>query len=784
MKIFRLILILLSLLAGLALFGAYFMREHMISLLRTRALASASLVLARPTPISLGTDIESFRLVDRLRHLGYQRTSQTPAVQGEYLLTPGRAAIYLRGFSSSIAKESSGLVSLTLDGNRVASITRDGKELAGVLLEPEPLSLLGSSATRMSLPKAFAVFPANLKNALLAIEDERFYSHFGIDPFGIARAIAVNLKAGRMAQGGSTLTQQLAKNLLLTNERTLSRKVLEAISAVLIETAFSKDQIFEVYLNEVFLGQEGNVAIHGFGEAARSFFEKEVQDLSLEECATLAGIVKAPTKYSPRRRPEESKARRALVLQKMRELGFITETEEARAKAADLAVAPPFHTRRTAPYFVDYVRKIVDESVTIPVDAKDSLKIYTSIDREYQRCAEEAVSKGISDLEAKFSRLKKRKNSPLQAALVSVVPTSGDVLSWVGGRDYQKNQFDRVSLAKRQPGSAFKPFVFLTALDGSLNSYRVARTTSILEDQPVTIENPGSEPWTPSNYDNDFRGEVTLRDALTLSLNIPTVNLAQKVGIDSVKKTAELFGFGENLPAVPSIALGAGEVTPLELARAYAAIANGGSFVRFHPVFDVTVNSRPLLKLSSERGEEKVASEAAVYVLTTILQDVVDRGTARAIRNLGYKGTSAGKTGTTNDARDAWFSGFTPHLLTVVWVGFDDNSELGLTGGQAAVPIWTRYMQCVSPMEPELDFIPPPGVVNLTIDKPTGLLASENCPTEDRITEWFVEGTEPVTACNRMLSTGGYALDQIEPDQTAPGQAGGEENINPGELLN
>jgi len=672
----------------------------MVLQLKTLAVTSTSVVLSRPAPLSVGADLEQFQLLDRLRHLGYQRSTSSPMYPGEYLLTPGRLEIFLKGFSTSVASEKTGLVTLSLDKSKISEITRNGKSTSSILLEPEALSLLGASSTRMSLPKSLSVFPEKLKKAVLAIEDERFYSHFGIDPIGVARAISVNLKSGRMLQGGSTLTQQLAKNILLTNERNLSRKILEAICAILLETAFTKDQILEFYFNEVFLGQEGNVAIHGFAEASRSFFNKDVEDLSLEEAATLAGVVKAPTTFSPRRRPENAKERRALVLLKMRELGFISPEEETYARDAELKIAPPFHSKREAPFFVDYVRKVVEENVTLPIDSQDSLRIYTSLDRQYQQCADDAVKNGIDELEKKYPRIaKKRKTRPLQSALVSVIPASGEIVAWVGGRDYQLNQFDRVSMAKRQPGSAFKPFVYLTALDGSLNSYKVARTTSILEDQPVTIENPGSTPWTPSNYENSYRGEVTLREALTHSLNIPTVNLVQKVGIESIKRTASLFGFGD-LPAVPSIALGAGEVTPLELSRAYSALAEGGLASHFHPVFDVTVNGRALLKLATNTSQERIASEAAVFVLTTIMQDVVDRGTATVIRQLGYKGAVAGKTGTTNDARDAWFAGFTPHLLTVVWVGFDDNSELGLTGGKAAAPIWANFMKCVAPLEP------------------------------------------------------------------------------------
>lgn len=740
----------------------------MVLQLKTLALTSTSVVLSRPALLSVGADLEQFKLTERLRHLGYQRSTSSPMIPGEYLLLPDKMELFLKGFTTSIAREKAGLVTLLLSKTKIVGISRNGTNVSSILLEPEALSLLGASSTRMSLPKSLSVFPDKLKQAVLAIEDERFYSHFGIDPIGIARAISVNIKSGRMAQGGSTLTQQLAKNILLSNERNLSRKILEAISAVLLETAFTKDQILEFYFNEVFLGQEGNVAIHGFGEAARSFFNKDVEDLTLEEAATLAGVVKAPTTFSPRKKPQNAKERRALVLQKMRELEFITGAEETTARDAELVISPPFHSKRESPFFVDYVRKVVEENVTLPIDSQDSLRIYSSLDRQYQQCAEDAVQNGLEDLEKKFPRLKKKRQTrPLQSALISVIPGSGEILAWVGGRDYQLNQFDRVSMAKRQPGSAFKPFVYLTALDGSLNSYKVARTTSILDDAPITIENPGSTPWTPSNYENEFKGEVTLREALVHSMNIPTVNLTQKVGIDSVKRTAALFGFGD-LPAVPSIALGAGEVTPLELSRAYSALAEGGLTSHFHPVFDVTVNGRALLKLSTNQPQERIASEPAVFVLTTIMQDVIDHGTATVIRQLGYKGAVAGKTGTTNDARDAWFAGFTPHLLTVVWVGFDDNSELGLTGGKASAPIWANYMKCVEPLEPSLDFIPPPGVKRLMIDKPTGLLASDNCPKSDQMVEWFVEGTEPIAECNRVNPDGSYGAEQT---QTLPEEA-------------
>ena len=317
----------------------------------------------------------------------------------------------------------------------------------------------------------------------------------------------------------------------------------------------------------------------------------------------------------------------------------------------------------------------------------------------------------------------------------------------MGGRDFGKTQFDRVSLAKRQPGSVFKPFVFLTALDGSLNGYRTARTTSLLLDEPLSIEIPGKDPWEPQNYDKSFRGEVTVREALAKSLNVPTVRLASKVGIDYVARTAELFGFGDNLPQVPSLALGAGEVSPLAVAQAYAVLANGGLWQNVTAITSVSQGEPRAEIYRSNVLQSRVVSAPAVYVLTDILRSVIEEGTGRVVRRMGFLQPAAGKTGTSNDGRDTWFAGFTPRLLAVVWVGFDSSKALKLTGASAAAPIWTEFMKCAQPLEPDLDFLPPKGVVKRQIDTRSGLLATPHCPRESLTDEIFVEGTEPITAC-------------------------------------
>jgi penicillin-binding protein 1B len=732
--------------------GSVYMRREVVRTMRGRALSSSSDIVSRPLDLRVGMNINSFRVTARLDRLGYQRRNSIPEFSGQYMEAKDALLLYTRDTELSDGTvQPKQLVQLSVDQAGVITMLTDSstaQAVQAVVIEPELLSLLGEDSSRVSTPRPLNSFPKHLTDAVLAIEDERFYHHIGIDPLAIIRASIVNFRAGKVIQGGSTLTQQLAKNLFFTSDRNLTRKALEAIYAVLIETAYSKEDVLELYLNEVFLAQEGRVAVHGFEEASETFFGKGVEGLSLAESATLAGMIQGPSKYSPRRNPESARNRRDVVLRKMAELKKISSEQFDQALAEELKVSPAQRSRRTAPYFVDYVRKQIASLLRAEPTGNDALHIHSTIDSEYQLCAKTALLEGLAGLEKSHPKLK-RKDQPLQAALISTVPGTGEVLAWIGGRDYGQNQFDRVSMALRQPGSAFKPFVYLTALDPTLNSYRVARTTSLLSDEPITITSPGSEPWEPQNYDHQYRGEVTVREALTRSLNIPTVDLAMKVGMQAVGDTAAKFGFGENLPRVPSLALGAGEVSPLTMARAYGAIANGGLLIDLTPIEAVYRGTNREQLYVRPYEEVRIASEPAVYVLTDILRTAVDRGTATVVRRMGYTGSVAGKTGTTNDGRDAWFSGFTPRVLTVVWVGFDDNHPVGLTGAQAAAPIWTNFMKCIKPMEPELDFIAPSGVVSRQIDKTTGLLSTPDCPSEDVATEIFIEGNDPVTYCPR-----------------------------------
>ena len=743
--------------------GTFYVRQEIQSILAQKITSASSVVYSRPLPLVPGISLSKNKIEQRLERLNYRKVP-SPTKEGEYSLNSQSFSIYTRETMIRPDKiQDANLYQSTLNSVGEIEKIEEGpllKPASIFWLEPELLSILGDSSQRATNVKMLGDFSQDLKNALLAIEDEHFYYHFGIDPISIIRATLVNLRAGRVVQGGSTLTQQLAKNLFFSSQRTFFRKIKEALAAIALETAYSKDQILEMYLNEIFLGQEGRFAIHGFGEASKSFFGKEVNEINLPEAAMLAGMVKGPSAYSPRNHFDQAKERQEIVLARMAEIGMITDQQKNEAIKKQIKTFEAVRSRRVAPYFVDYLNREVSTLLNEKSLLDGSFKIVSGLDLEYQNCAEIAVDKGLQQLEKNYPYLKKSKE-PLQSALISVEPSNGEIRAWVGGREFGESQFDRVSLAKRQPGSTFKPFVYLTALDGTLNQYKTAKTTSILIDEPMTIDVPGSTPWSPQNYDKEYRGEVRLRDALALSLNIPTVNLAQKVGIKNIARTAQLFGFGNDLPAVPSLALGAGEVSPIELAQAYAIIANGGIKRSLHPFFYVIDSSNGKLKYQRNIEEKRIVGEGPTYILTDILRTAVERGTGTIVRKLGVEGEVAGKTGTTNDARDAWFVGYSPKILSVVWVGFDSNKPIKLTGAQAAAPIWAEYMKCISPMEPKLNFLPPPDVVNVDLDRASGLLYTPQCPEGSRITEIFVKDSEPVTPCPIHSAEGSKQISDV-----------------------
>jgi penicillin-binding protein 1B len=688
--------------------------------------------------------------------------ASTPSRPGEFSLTNEELAVFTRDFTTAagtIAR--SQRIKLPLEGTDTLPPAQGQR----ALLEPQIISHIGAQEMRASRFVSLDLIPEVVQHAVISIEDERFYSHFGIDLFGVLRAASRNIVAGRLVQGGSTLTQQLAKNLFLSPKRTIWRKLLEIPTALSLERHLSKKQLLELYLNEIYLGQEGSVSIHGMPQAATTIFGKNISDISAAEAATLAGIIKAPSYFNPRKHPERAKERRNTVLAKMRELGHLSEKDYATALQRPLQVAQQQEHRRIAPYFTTALESELSEALDLESAPSTGLAVYTGLDLGMQRCAEDAIAQGIAALEKTHPRLKAH-GKELQGALVALEPFSGLVRAWVGGRDYSESQFNRVNLAVRQIGSTVKPFVYLTALDSSLNSYKTATVVSVLEDQPMEIQQDHQPVWSPENYDHEYRGDVTLRYALENSLNMPALYIAERIGLSALKRTLSDFKIAPSVHEVPSIALGALDSTLLRLTSAYGALANSGIYIQPRLYLSALDGSNDRLAMA-DLAEERVADENASFVLTTILEGVIDRGTGKGARAKGFTRPAAGKTGTSDSARDAWFIGYTPTLVAGVWVGFDDNTPINITGGAAAAPLWGQFLKCSSPFMPLGDFSPPPGVSFVEVDTKTGEVATSGCPREQVANEAFVRGTEPSRRCS-LHGAGDSPSDLSPPPDTAP----------------
>ncbi len=709
------------------------------------ALSSTSAVYTLPFEITSTTAPSQLKreLVDR----SYREVTRLPHSPGEYQITDDEILIAPRNFQSPLGaaiRHSS--IRVNFAKNEVAA---DNEAVDVAFLEPRIVSHLSNVEVQVKRHQPLSKIPEALRQAVISIEDERFYSHLGIDLIGISRALVADIKARRVVQGGSTLTQQLAKNLLFGSKKTLWRKIQEAVAALYLERRLNKDEILELYLNEVYLGQEGIIAIHGVSEGAYSFFRKSLNELTIAECATLAGLIQAPSSYALRKYPQRAIERRNTVLAKMREIGYISELDYQKARASKLLIAKAPLYRRGAPHYVDTLRNLLHERYDVDRTTSTGLKVYSGIDITLQECAEGAVAKVMEELNPMSKASKNaRPKHVLEAGLVALEPRTGLVKAWVGGRDYGRNQFCHVSQAKRQIGSTIKPFLYLTALDSRLNSYKVATASSIVPDKPMEIQDSLGRTWEPENYDESYRGDVTLRYALEHSLNMPAVYVSQRVGIHAFAETVRNFRLAPVVQEVPSLALGSLDTSLLNLTASFAALANGGFYVAPRLFLTATdADGNVLSRL--DREFERVATPGSTYVLTNILQGVVERGTGTAIRQRGYKEDFAGKTGTSNETRDAWFIGYDPEIAVGAWVGFDDNSKTGLTGGRAAAPIVGEFMACAAQRLNSPRFEVPDDVVLAKIDNSTGQLASQNCPAESVVKEVFVRGTEPTTVCQK-----------------------------------
>ncbi len=680
------------------------------------------------------------RLIEDLRGEGYRE------VEGPGSLPPGRyresksgLSVHLRSFSLPDGQQGGGIVEVKWRSSRVSSLRLADEPAESVSLEPPLLASYFGTNNQERRPVGLDEVSKDLVKAVIAAEDDTFFQHSGVSVSGVLRAMWVNLRGGEIRQGGSTLTQQLVKNLYLSHERTMGRKAQELILALLLEARYDKWQILEAYLNEIYLGGSGGVSLMGMGAASRAYFGKDPGQLDLAEAATLAGMIRAPAAYSPFAHPEKAKERRDWVLERMRKLQLADAESIDRALARPVNTAPEPVVRRRAPYFADAMAIEAQKRWGIENLADSGYVLFSTLDWRSQQTAVTVVEEGLERSEKGYQKGYKGKG-PLQAALVSVDPKTGGILAYVGGRSYRQSQFDRAGQALRQPGSSFKPVVYAAAFETG----KVTPSTP-LEDTPLTIRKAGLV-WSPRNDDGSFHGWVTVRRAMERSYNPATARLGQQVGMEKVVALAHDMGITARIDPFPSVALGAFETTPVELAGVYATLANQGVRAPVHGLIAVLDPRRkPLAGLALPKPE-RVLTPQTVYMVTSLLQGVLTRGTAAGAA-AGIPGDVAGKTGTTNKRRDSWFGGFARERATVVWVGYDDNSMTRLSGARAALPIWARFMSKAAPRNGYSAFEQPPGVTSAVIDPTTGLLATEYCPVV--LTEVFREGTVPTELCDQ-----------------------------------
>ncbi len=689
----------------------------------------------------------------KLKRTGYQEVSGTPANKGHMRIGPRTFDIFLNDLETPWKRRTGFPVKIEFAQNTITSITRrdTGASLPLVEIEPEEIMLFfGLERERRQLVSIDQI-PEHVIHAVLAAEDSRFFQHWGIDPYAILRAVAANLRHGGIRQGGSTITQQLAKNYFLTPDRTLKRKFQEAVLALTMELMYSKDDILEIYLNEIYLGQKGSVAINGIGEAAYFYFGKSVGALSVAEAATIAGLIKGPNHYSPYVNKEACRIRRNFVLTAMQRKGWLSA--EALQTQMAAAVQPVGYTvyGKKAPYFIDYLTRQLRELYK-PGDLSTlGLKIYTTLDTQVQLAAETALATGLQRLEDLHPQLKRPSvDRSLQGAVIVMQPKTGHILAMVGGRNYGESQFNRITQARRQPGSAFKPFVYAAGLD-------TFTPISMLSNKPREYVVNG-DPWIPQNFESDSKDRVTVRQAIENSYNAATVDLAMQIGLEKIIGYAAQFGFTTPLRPYPSLALGAFEVIPLELARAYCVFAAGGIMPFISSLKAVSDENGNLLQQRNVRIERLISTEKA-FVMNSLLRGVVERGTGRSLRGRGIDWPVAGKTGTTNDYRDAWFIGYTPDILALVWVGFDNGDSIGFTGARAALPIWAELMRSVPHYVSGNDFRVPDGIVKKMIcNDDDRAYVSKNC--REPYEEYFLAENAPSQKSTEKRSAGGI-LDQL-----------------------
>jgi penicillin-binding protein 1B len=700
-------------------------------------------VFARPFEIRRGQSLTPAQLIDRLNDLGYSHRAEVEQA-GEF--TVGRDAVAMIPREGDHKAQTIRIVFGAKRGKPLEPTAVDRVEVVGKKTKADERLTLDAPVITALVPTGrekrrdvpLHVIPQHMVNAVLAIEDRRFYEHPGIDPIAIVSAVFSNVFGkNEYLRGGSTLTQQLVKNTFLTQEKTIRRKMTEWFMSVVLERRLAKAQILELYLNDVWLGQRGSFAIHGVAEAARLFFGKDISNVTLSEAAMIAGVIQAPPRLSPFNNPDKARERRNVVLRAMADSDFISADAADRASREPLqVVARALDTE--APYFVDSVSQELQDRYK---NIASTVDVYTTLDMYLQHVAEDAVRTGLARVDEILAR---RKRQPAQAALIAIDPRTGEVLALIGGRSYNQSQYNRAIAARRQPGSVFKPFVYLAAFERAAAEGRSDVTpASVILDEPTTFEF-NEQPWSPGNYEGEYDGPVTLRRALALSRNIVAIKVAESAGYDQVAALWRKVGASMPPKPYPSIALGVFEASPFEIATAYTAFPNGGTLRPLRSIARLVAGGRDVPVQAP--APKTIARPDTTFLVTNMMRSVLNEGTGAGARAAGFALDAAGKSGTTNDLRDAWFVGFTPELLTVVWVGLDDNQPLGLSGTQAALPIWTTFMMRALAGHQNVPFQAPEGISFVEIDRDTGRLATPSCPRVFQ--EAFIQGTEPTEICH------------------------------------
>jgi penicillin-binding protein 1B len=800
---------LIAALVFVGVFASFYIKyEHLVDRrMAGGVFSNAAKIYARPRLVSVGEKVDASEVAAELRRAGYTEVDASGlpvghdedgsqirhgerdrAPGGEKSISPIGHYTLARGGLEIVPGPQSfhgtDAAMLRFASGKVASITETGgnsKDLDAYELEPQLVTALfeGQDRSKRELIK-FQDIPPVLVNSVLAIEDRRFFQHNGVNFFRLGEAALIDLREGRHGQGGSTITMQLSRGFFLSPEKTFRRKLREMLIAIELEHKFSKQRIFEMYANEVYLGQRGSFTINGFGEAAHAYFNKDVRNLTLPEAALLAGMIQRPNYLSPYRNPHRALDRRNLVLDSMVETGAITREQADQAKASPLKLTAPNVEASDAPYFVDLVKDQLSSQFSEQELNDHALRVYTTIDPDLQRAAAEAIDVGMTIVDEQVEKRRTHKiktgtgkdahtevkvdTGPMpQVALVAIDPHTGEVLALVGGRNYGLSQLDH-AIAKRPTGSIFKPFVYAAAVNTAITGETLRAASadpetgvvtegsgiftpaSLIDDSQVSIAN-GDDVYEPRNYHETFHGEVTARYALALSLNNATVRLGQEVGFDKVAALARAAGI-TSARGTPAVALGAYDATPLDMAGAYTVFANGGTHLSPLMVKSVREASGNVLD-NYQTQSKNVLDPRVAYVLTTMMEAVVNNGTGFPVRARGFQAPAAGKTGTSHDA---WFAGYTSNLLCIVWVGNDDYTDLKLAGGSTAAPIWAEFMKRAVKLPQYSDtkeFTAPSGVVTLTLDKVTNRLATPSCP--DDYTVAFIAGTEPKETCEQSF---------------------------------